>query len=84
VVSSQSGLEAILLGLTAALAGILTGGLADHYFFNLDFPHSVSIFWIYLGLAMQTIHLGQGKSAWDDKAGGSRRVPLPRGEAQQA
>lgn len=61
LMSSQGGLEAILLGLTAALAGILTGGLADHYFFNLDFPHSVSIFWIYLGLAMQTIHLGKGK-----------------------
>jgi hypothetical protein len=47
-----------LLGLVAALAGILVGGLLDHYFFNLDFPHSVSIFWIYLGLAMATIRIG--------------------------
>ena len=52
------GLEAILLGLTAAIAGILVGGIVDHYFFNLDFPHSVSIFWIFLGLAMTAIRLG--------------------------
>jgi hypothetical protein len=62
--SGQAGLEAILLGLTASLVGILVGGLLDHYFFNLNFPHSVSIFWMYLGLAMATIHLGtQGESA---------------------
>jgi hypothetical protein len=34
------------------------GGIFDHYFFNLNFPHSVSIFWIYLGLAMVTVRLG--------------------------
>jgi hypothetical protein len=63
-VRRQAGLEAILLGLTASLAGILVGGLLDHYFFNLNFPHSVSIFWLYLGLAMATIQLGtQGDSA---------------------
>jgi hypothetical protein len=56
-VQAQTGLEAILLGLTAALAGILFGGILDHYFFNLAFPHSVSIFWLYLGLAMTTILL---------------------------
>ena len=52
------GLEAILLGLAAAFAGILVGGIWDHYFFNLNFPHSVSIFWLYLGLAMVAIRLG--------------------------
>ncbi len=57
-VRGQEGLEAILLGLAAALIGILAGGMLDHYFFNLDFPHSVSIFWIYLGLAMVAMRLG--------------------------
>jgi O-antigen ligase len=57
-VCQQIGLEAILLGLTASLIGILVGGMLDHYFFNLDFPHSVSIFWLYLGLAMVTMRLG--------------------------
>jgi len=57
-VRQHTGLEAILLGLTAAIAGILVAGILDHYFFNLSFPHSVSIFWLYLGLAMVTIRLG--------------------------
>ncbi len=53
-----TGLDAHLLGLTASVVGILVGGLFDHYFFNLNFPHSVSIFWLYLGLAMVTVRLG--------------------------
>ena len=52
------GLESILLGLAAAVVGILAGGMLDHYFFNLSFPHSVSIFWLYLGLSMTTIRIG--------------------------
>jgi hypothetical protein len=62
-VQSETGLVAILLGLTAAIVGILVGGLLDHYFFNLSFPHSVSIFWLYLGLTMTTIHLAAGEPA---------------------
>jgi polysaccharide biosynthesis protein PslJ len=56
-VRGHAGLEAIFLGLVTALAGILVGGIFDHYFFNLDFPHSVSIFWVYLGLAMVALRL---------------------------
>ncbi len=57
-VREQEGIEAILLGLAAAVAGILVGGIFDHYFFNLSFPHSVSIFWLFLGLAMVAVRLG--------------------------
>jgi O-antigen ligase len=69
-VCSQEGLESILLGLTTALAGILVGGIFDHYFFNLSFPHSVSIFWIFLGLAMVTIRLGTQTGTGDVGQGG--------------
>jgi hypothetical protein len=34
------------------LFGAMVGGIVDHYFFNLDFPHSVSLFWLYAGLAV--------------------------------
>jgi hypothetical protein len=61
-VRRKPGLEAILLGLAAAVGGILVGGLLDHYFFNLSFPHSVAVFWLYLGLAMATVRLGTGRS----------------------
>jgi O-antigen ligase len=65
-VRQRPGLEAILLGLTASVAGILVGGLLDHYFFNLSFPHSVSIFWLYLGLAMSAVHLGTKEPSADN------------------
>jgi len=46
--------EAILLGLLGAIVGAMVGGIVDHYFFNLDFPHSVSLFWLYVGLTIAT------------------------------
>lgn len=52
-------LSPVLLGITAALAGSMTAGIFDHYFFNLDFPHSVTLFWLYVGLGMATIRLGK-------------------------
>jgi hypothetical protein len=47
--------EAYLVGLGGGIVGALVAGLFDHYFFNLDFPHSVSIFWLYVGLAMAAV-----------------------------
>jgi len=52
-----SELESILLGLATAVAGILVGGIFDHYFFNLNFPHSVSLFWLYVGMGMVAARL---------------------------
>ncbi len=49
----------IILGLAGALLGALIGGLTDHYFFNLKFPHSVVLFWLYVALGMVTIRLEQ-------------------------
>ncbi len=51
-------LAPILLGVAGALLGAMIGGLTDHYFFNLVFPHSVALFWLYVGLGMVTIRLG--------------------------
>ncbi len=51
------GLRAILLGLQTAIAGALAGGVLDHYLFNLNFPHAVAIFWLYLGLGVTTTRL---------------------------
>ncbi len=43
-------LEPLLLGLVAGLSGALVAGVLDHYFFNFDFAHSVTLFWLYIGL----------------------------------
>jgi len=44
-------LEPMWWGLHAGLIGALVGGIVDHYFFNLDFHHSATLFWLVLGLA---------------------------------
>lgn len=44
-------LEPLWWGLHAGLIGALVGGIVDHYFFNLDFHHSVTLFWLVVGLA---------------------------------
>jgi hypothetical protein len=50
-------LSPVLLGLTAAISGALVAGMLDHYFFNLAFPHSVALFWLYVGLATVAVRL---------------------------
>lgn len=55
--ASDPEMEAILMGLVGAIGGALIGGIFDHYFFNLDFPHSVSLFWLLVGLAVAALEL---------------------------
>jgi len=54
-------LEAILLGLLAAVAGALVGGLADHTMFS--YPHAVTMFWLLIGLGVATARRGELKPA---------------------
>jgi hypothetical protein len=56
-------LEALWWGLHAGLVGALTGGVFDHYFFNLDFHHSVTLFWLVVGLATAATELVQERAA---------------------
>ncbi len=58
---NDANLEAIFWGLVAALLGALVGGTLDHYFFNLDFPHAIAIFWTYVGLGIVISRLRQKK-----------------------
>lgn len=70
--------EALLLGLQASVLGALTGGVFDHYFFNLNFPHSVVLFWMVVGLAIATVEVhaqGRPESAGSD--GGARPEQRP-------
>lgn len=47
-----SALDTALLGGGAALAGALLVGLVDHYYFNIEFPHTVALFWLAASLAL--------------------------------
>ena len=55
--------ETLLLGLSAAVAGAMAGGMLDHYLFNLEFPHAVSLFWMFIGLAVSVALTQKGGSA---------------------
>ncbi len=50
-------LEALLLGLGAAVFGAMIGGFLDHYLFNLVYPHMSVLFWSYLALGMSATRL---------------------------
>jgi hypothetical protein len=47
----ETELSALWWGLHTGIVSALVGGIFDHYFFNLDFHHSVTLFWLVLGLA---------------------------------
>jgi hypothetical protein len=51
----------ILLGVAGAILGALIGGLTDHYFFNLKFPHSAVLFWLFVGLGMVAVQLSEDR-----------------------
>ncbi len=53
------GMAAIWLGLLAGLIGALVGGVFDHYFFNLEFHHAITIYWTFIGLVLATARLAQ-------------------------
>ena len=50
-------LEAVIMGVGAALAGVLVSGVFDHYLFNLVYPHMAVMLWTYLGLGMVAARL---------------------------
>jgi O-antigen ligase len=51
-------LDPIWLGLHASLIGGLVVGIFDHYLFNIDFHHAVTVFWLFLGLAVAATRVG--------------------------
>lgn len=44
----------VWLGFTAGIIGVLISGVVDHFYFNIEFHASVTIFWLYVGLSLAT------------------------------
>ena len=55
-------LEPLYLGLHAALIAVLTVGLGDHYFVNLDFQPAQTLFWMIIGLALSATRLSRTRA----------------------
>lgn len=56
-VHPESTLEPLWYGLHGAIIGGVLSGFFDHYFFSLDFHHSVTLFWFVVGLATASTEL---------------------------
>lgn len=54
--------DALWLGLHAAVVGGLVSGIFDHYLFNMEFHHAVTVFWFILGMAAAATRLGSVSS----------------------
>ena len=50
-------MEGYVLTYQAALIGALVSGIFDHFFFNINFIHLVSIFWLVMGMGMVAAQL---------------------------
>jgi O-antigen ligase len=59
-----------LLGAQAGLVAALVVGIADHYFFNIEFGHMVALFWGVAGLGMAIVALPE------ERGEGQERVSL--------
>lgn len=68
------GHDAIWLGLHAAVVGGLVAGIFDHYLFNTEFHHAVTIFWFILGMAAAATRLGGAGLEGDERGSGGTRV----------
>lgn len=55
----------IILGGAAALFGVLVAGVFDHYFANIKFPASVTLFWFVVALTMTAVPLAQSARLGD-------------------
>ncbi len=51
--------DPIVLGILGAMAGLLVGGVFDHYLFNLTYPHMTALLWIVVGVGMKAVTLAE-------------------------
>jgi polysaccharide biosynthesis protein PslJ len=51
---------AIVLGATGGVVGALAVGCLDHYFFNGEFSHMGTLFWLFMAVAVVQIKIAEG------------------------
>ena len=57
--AKDEGTKGIVLALTAAMAAAASAGMLDHYFANIEFPHMIALFWLYVGLSSVAARLAR-------------------------
>ena len=64
--------HALLCPMEAALAAALVAGLFDHYFFNINFPHTVGLLWLILALLVVASRLSERRGEAKQVAAAAR------------
>jgi polysaccharide biosynthesis protein PslJ len=54
--------EPVLLGLVSAILGALFAGIFDHHFFDTEFPHFATLYWLFMGLALAAARIGRDEA----------------------
>ncbi|NLE77613.1 MAG: hypothetical protein GX605_12800 [Chloroflexi bacterium] len=54
--------ESVVMGALMGLVGALAGGMFDHYYFNLEFPSTVTLFWLFAALAVAGANIAGQRS----------------------
>ncbi|HOU12563.1 MAG TPA: O-antigen ligase family protein [Anaerolineae bacterium] len=67
VAEASPELEPLWYGIHAAIIGGLIAGLSDRYFFSLDFHHSVTLFWLIVGLATAAVQIATASTSVNRK-----------------
>ena len=73
-------LEPVILGGAAAIFGVLVAGALDHYFVNIKFPASVTLFWFVVSLTATVATLAvrqRAEAAAESPAFAARPAPAP-------
>lgn len=70
---TNPGLRSLQIGALGGVSGALAAGLFDHFFFNLQFPHTGALFWLMIGLTTAVTMIGAPST--DDTAN-VRRMPV--------
>ena len=62
-VVGNGSLDGIKKGALAGVVGALITGPFDHYFMNLEFPHTVALLWLFMGLALAAARIDREQAS---------------------
>ncbi|MBX3083081.1 MAG: O-antigen ligase family protein [Anaerolineae bacterium] len=57
LIKGQPDIVNIWLGFMAGLVGALVSGVVDHYYFNIEFHGAVTMFWLFVALALASARI---------------------------
>lgn len=83
-IARDSRAAAVFLGAHGAVVGAMFSGIFDHYFFNIDFHNSVTLFWMMIALAVSSQLLEKGETVVGRSDPFEHAIPRLAGASRRA